>query len=67
MTASEALAVNIIAPYIVGMKRALDSFGAEPEAYGDSLEALTLLADRAHKALGAGVDGAKVRERWAAA
>lgn len=65
MTVNEAISTHIVLTYLVGMKHALDAMGVTDEAYGDVLEAAALLADRAHKALGAGADGARVRERWA--
>ena len=64
MTVNEAIAVNAVMGYIVGMKLALVALGVSPDALGNMLDNVVLLADRAHKALGAGIDGAKVRECW---
>lgn len=65
MTIGEATALNAVLTYMLGAKRGLDIVGVKPDIALDIESSAVLLADRAHKVLGAGLHGRLVRELWA--
>lgn len=60
LTEIEAQAVNAVLTWILGVR---DDDRAEPTAWA-AQEAAELLADRAHKTLGCGLDGDEVNTAW---
>lgn len=66
MTRKEAMAVNQVLLAVISQKRLLKIVGLELGTDLDEahLDAATLLADRAHIALGVGVDPSSMRRAW---
>ena len=64
MTMGDAIAINSVLTYLIGQKWALDALGVGPRIDIEIEAAATMLAEKAHRTLGDGLNAAEVHRLW---